>query len=166
MMSAHTDDMGSLYGIEQRAVGEKIAQQNEFEEVTQAEEPGSNINTIAARDDSSGGLIPHSAATEGEYPEPDPGFGLGLPGLASLTLPSEGMVVPPLNFAMVSNMHTFVARPADGPSKLLSKHCCGSTRSVATLDSPEIVLFTSPFFFVAEKVHAICSLSKSVHRMP
>lgn len=31
----------------------------------------------------------------------EPGFGLGLPGLASLTLPAEGMVVPPLNFSMV-----------------------------------------------------------------
>lgn len=34
--------------------------------------------------------------------EEEPGYGLGLPGLASLTLPSDGMVVPPLNFSMVS----------------------------------------------------------------
>ncbi|CAM9189383.1 unnamed protein product [Ascophyllum nodosum] len=33
----------------------------------------------------------------------EPGVGLGLPGLASLTLPSENMVVPPLNFARVSD---------------------------------------------------------------
>lgn len=32
----------------------------------------------------------------------EPGFGLGLPGLAAPTLPSRNMVVPPLNFAMVS----------------------------------------------------------------
>lgn len=36
---------------------------------------------------------------DGTYDEP--GFGLGLPGLASLTLPTEHMVVPPLNFSMV-----------------------------------------------------------------
>lgn len=38
----------------------------------------------------------------GTYDEP--GFGLGLPGLASLALPTEDMVVPPLNFAMVRNV--------------------------------------------------------------
>lgn len=36
---------------------------------------------------------------DGTYDEP--GFGLGLPGLASLTLPTEHMAVPPLNFSMV-----------------------------------------------------------------
>lgn len=106
MMLAHADDGGSPYDIEQRVVGEKIAQQNEFEQGTQAE-PRSNLNKIAGRDDSSDGLISQSAATEGELLEPDPGFGLGLPGLASLTLPSESMVVPPLNFAMVRS-----SRPA------------------------------------------------------
>ena len=34
----------------------------------------------------------------------EPGVGLGLPGLASLTLPSENMVVPPLNFARVRSV--------------------------------------------------------------
>lgn len=36
---------------------------------------------------------------DGTYDEP--GFGLGLPGLSSLSLPTEHMVVPPLNFSMV-----------------------------------------------------------------
>ena len=101
MMLAHTDDGGGSYGLEQRVLGEKVAQQNGFEQGNHAE-PGSNINKIAGgRDDSSDGRTSQGAGTEGELLEPDPGFGLGLPGLASLTLPSESMVVPPLNFAMV-----------------------------------------------------------------
>lgn len=100
MMLAQTDDGGSPYSIEQRVVGEKIAHQNGFEQGTQADH-GSSIDKIAGIDDSSDGLISQRAATEGELLEPDPGFGLGLPGLASLTLPSKSMVVPPLNFAMV-----------------------------------------------------------------
>lgn len=42
-------------------------------------------------------------AEDNEQSDDGPGVGLGLPGLASLTLPSEDMVVPPLNFAMVRN---------------------------------------------------------------
>lgn len=51
------------------------------------------------------GLLQSSAdVDEGEPVEEDePGFGLGFPGLASATLPAEDMVVPPLNFAMVSD---------------------------------------------------------------
>lgn len=37
----------------------------------------------------------------GDEPELDQGFGLGFLGLAALTLPSQDMVVPPLNYAMV-----------------------------------------------------------------
>lgn len=36
-----------------------------------------------------------------DEPELDQGFGLGFLGLAALTLPSQDMVVPPLNYAMV-----------------------------------------------------------------
>lgn len=100
MMLAHTDDGGSSNYIEQKVVGEKMVQ-NEFQQGTQAD-PG-NANKIAGRDADSttDGLVSQSAANEGELLGPDTGFGLGLPGLASLTLPSETMVVPPLNFAMV-----------------------------------------------------------------
>lgn len=51
-------------------------------------------------------------AEEGAHHEPelDQGFGLGLPGLASLTLPSQDMVVPPLNYAMVSDGSLFALR--------------------------------------------------------
>lgn len=40
-------------------------------------------------------------AENGDGTHDEPGVGLGLPGLASLTLPTEHMVVPPLNFSMV-----------------------------------------------------------------
>lgn len=40
---------------------------------------------------------------DNEQSDDEPGVGLGLPGLASFTLPSEDMIVPPLNFAMVGN---------------------------------------------------------------
>lgn len=39
---------------------------------------------------------------DGDLLELDQGFGLGFLGLAALTLPSQAMVVPPLNYAMVS----------------------------------------------------------------
>lgn len=49
--------------------------------------------------------LSQNGAAELEHEENDsydePGFGLGLPGLASIALPAEDMVVPPLNFSMV-----------------------------------------------------------------
>lgn len=70
---AHVDYAGNSECIDQRASGEETARQNQYE-----------------ADDK-------ERATE----EDEPGFGLGLRGLASVTLPSESMVVPPLNFSMV-----------------------------------------------------------------
>lgn len=71
---AHVEFARNPECIEQRAAGEETAQQNQSEV--------------------------HDKEQETEE-EDEPGFGLGLPGLASLTLSSEGMVVPPLNFSMV-----------------------------------------------------------------
>lgn len=71
---AHAGYAGNSECIEQRVAGEETTPQHKCE----AEDK------------------------EGETEEEDePGFGLGLPGLASLTLSSESMVVPPLNFSMV-----------------------------------------------------------------
>lgn len=74
VMMARADYTGNAGGIEQRAPGEESAPRNQCEADNKARQ------------------------TE---EEDEPGFGLGLPGLASLTLSSESMVVPPLNFSMV-----------------------------------------------------------------
>lgn len=72
---ARADYTGNAEGNEQRAPGEETAplqnQREADDKARQTEE------------------------------EDEPGFGLGLPGLASLTLSSDNMVVPPLNFSMV-----------------------------------------------------------------
>lgn len=131
MMLAHTDDGGSPYGIEQRVIGEKVTQQNGFEQGSQAE-AGSNIKKIAGRDGSSDSRLSQSAATEGELLEPDPGFGLGLPGLASLTLPSESMVVPPLNFATV-RISRISPRAFQAPSKAALRQVTRNSWSPAVI---------------------------------
>ena len=93
-MLGHADYGGGFDCVEQRAVGEKTAKQVEADA-----DSGSKI-TVAGPDGRTR-LIDQNTATETEDAYQDAGFGLGLPGLASLTLPSETMVVPPLNFSMV-----------------------------------------------------------------
>lgn len=93
-MLGHADYGGSFDCVEQREVGEKTIKQSEAD--AKAHDECGNLRTIGA--DGSG----QDAETGREDVQDDVGFGLGLPGLASLTLPSETMVVPPLNFSMVS----------------------------------------------------------------
>ncbi len=87
-MLGHVDFGGSFDCVDQRVAGERTIKQSEAD--------------AKARDES-GNLRITGADGNGQIAETDDdGFGLGLPGLASLTLPSESMVVPPLNFSMVS----------------------------------------------------------------